>query len=164
MAATIGDAATVDRMRDTLLIIHILAAAAWFGTNMVQVAINPGIHKRDAAIASHWHTTTASLARVVYMPASMVSLLTGILLLVAVDDSPYEFSDMFVSIGFAMIIVGAGMGMGFFAPTARKAAAAYDNGDTQGAAQLEKKIAMGGMLDTTLMVLTVAAMVGKWGV
>jgi len=151
-------------MRDTLLIIHILAAATWFGTNMVQVAINPGIHKRDAAIASFWHTTVAQLARIVYMPASMVSLVTGILLLTVVDDSPYAFSDTFVSIGFVMIIVGASMGMAFFAPTSRKAAAAYDAGDVEAAAQFEKKIAMGGMLDTVLMVLTVAAMVGKWGV
>ena len=151
-------------MRDTLLIIHILAAATWFGTNMVQVAINPGIHKRDAAIASYWHSTVASLARVVYMPASMVSLVTGILLLTVVDDSPYAFSDTFVSIGFVMIIVGASMGMAFFAPTARKTAAAYDAGDLEAAAQLEKKIAMGGMLDTVLMVLTVVAMVSKWGV
>lgn len=151
-------------MRDTLLIIHILAAATWFGTNMVQLTISPGIHKRDAAIASFWHNTAANLGRVVYMPAAMVSLVTGILLLTVVDNSPYAFSDPFISIGFVTIIVGAGLGMAFFAPTARKAAAAYDAGDTATAAQLEKKIAMGGMLDTALMVVTFIAMVSKWGV
>ena len=151
-------------MRDTYLIIHILAAGAWFGTNMVQVAVNPGINNKSPVVAAEWHRTLQRFATRVYMPAAIISLVTGILLIVAVDDSPYEMSDAFVSVGFLMIIIGAAMGMGFFIKKSRDAAAAYDAGDIAGAAEIEKKISAAGLLDTVLIVLTVVAMVSKWGV
>ncbi len=112
-------------MRNTLLVLHILAAASWFGTNMVQVAVLPGINRQGAAAAASWHRTALGFVYRIYTPAAVVSVATGILLLTAVD-TPYEFSHAFVAI--------------------------------------EKKIAAGGALDTVLMIVTVAAMVAKWGV
>ena len=150
-------------MRNTLLVLHILAAASWFGTNMVQVAVLPGINRQGAAAAASWHRTALGFVYRIYTPAAVVSVATGILLLTAVD-TPYEFSHAFVSIGFLMIIVGSVMGVGFFAKQGRAAAEAYDAGDTDGAMAIEKKIAAGGALDTVLMIVTVAAMVAKWGV
>ena len=44
-------------MRDTLLIIHILAAGAWIGTNVVQFFVNPRINDQDTVIAAYWHRT-----------------------------------------------------------------------------------------------------------
>ncbi len=149
-------------MRDTLLVIHILAAATWFGTNMVQVAVNPGIAKKGAVIAASWHRTLLSLIRLVYTPAAIVSLGTGVLLLTAVENTVYEFSDTFVSIGFLMIIFGSVMGVAFFSKRSAAAADAYDAGDLEAAATAEKQIMMGGILDTVLMILTVAVMVSRW--
>ena len=150
-------------MRDTLLIIHILAAGSWIGANTVQFFVNPRINDKGAVIAAYWHRTVVGFMRFLYMPASLIVLITGVLLVTAVDDSPYEMSDAFVSMGFVAIIVGAALGMAFFAPQGRKAAAAYEAGDMGGAAAIEKKIAIGGLLDTAVIIVTVVAMVSKWG-
>ncbi len=151
-------------MHDTYLIIHILAAGTWFGTNMVQVAVNPGINNKAPVIAAEWHRTLERFAIRIYMPAAIVSLVTGLLLVLAVDETSFEMSDLFVSVGFLMIIVGAAMGMGFFIKKNRAAAAAYEAGDISRAADIEKKIASAGLLDTLLISLTIVAMVSKWGV
>ena len=151
-------------MRDTLLVIHILAAGAWIGANVVQFLVTPTVHRKPAAVAADWHRTIVGLLRVLYMPAAMIVLITGLLLVTAVDDSPFEMSDTFVSIGFLAVIVGAGLGMGFFAPNGRKAADAYDAGDVTTAAALDRKIVAGGLVDMAVLVVTVIAMVSKWGV
>ncbi len=151
-------------MRTALLVIHILAAGTWFGTNIVQLAVNPTINTKGGAIAAHWYRTTLSFVARVYTPAAVVSLVTGVMLLTAVDFTPYEFSDTFVSVGFAMIIFGSAMGMGFFVKQGGAAADAYEAGDSDAAAAIEKKIALGGLLDTVLMIVTFTAMVAKWGV
>ncbi len=151
-------------MRDTLLTIHILAAGAWIGANVVQFMVNPRISAQSSAIAAHWHRTVVGFMRYLYMPASLIVLITGLLLVTAVDDSPYEMSDAFVSIGFLAVIIGAGLGMGFFAPQGRKAAAAYDGEDKRAAGAIEQKIAIAGLVDMAVIVVTVVAMVSKWGV
>ena len=151
-------------MRDTLLIIHILAAGAWIGANTVQFFVNPRIGDQGAVIAAYWHRTVVGFMRFLYMPASLIVLITGVLLVTAVDETDFAMSDAFVSMGFVAVIVGAALGMAFFAPQGRKAAAAYDAGDTRGAAAIEKKIAIGGLIDTAIIIVTVVAMVSKWGV
>lgn len=151
-------------MRDTLLIIHILAAGAWFGTNVVQSLVTPRIASGGNQVAAHWHRTTVGLLRMIYMPSAIIIVVTGIGMLTVVDDSPYEFSDAFVSMGFVAVIIGSALGMGFFASRGRAAAEAYDSGDTTTATGLERKIALGGLLDTFVIIVAVLAMVDKWGV
>jgi hypothetical protein len=149
-------------MRDTLLVIHILSVGAWIGTNVVQILLNPGIGDKGPVIAADWHRTLVKFGRFVYMPAAIVILITGPMLIV-VDDSPYEMADAFVSIGFVAVFFGAGMGMAFFPKQSRAAAAAYDAGDAATAGAIERNINIAGMVDTAVIVLTVIAMVGKWG-
>lgn len=150
-------------MRDTLLIIHILSAGSWIGANAVQFLITPRIGDQGAVVAAAWHRGVVRIGRLLYMPASILLLVTGILLVTAVDDSPYEMSDAFVSIGFLAVIIGAGLGMGFFLPQTRNAVAAYESGDTGTAAAIERKVTMVGLVDTAIIVLAVVAMVSKWG-
>ena len=83
-------------MRDTLLSIHILAAGAWFGTNVMGFLVNPRINPSARAIATdNWHHTVVSIKqRYLYAsPTDCPSLLE-------VDDSPFTMSDTFVLIGF----------------------------------------------------------------
>jgi hypothetical protein len=151
-------------LRDTLLTIHILAAGTWIGANAVQFVMTPRVGDRGAAIAAAWHRAVVGLMRVLYMPAALILLVTGVLLVTAIDETSYEMSDAFVSIGFLAVIIGAGLGMRFFAPQSRLAAEAYDGGDTGAAAAIERKITIGGLVDTAVLVVTVVAMVAKWGV
>ena len=148
-------------MRDTLLTLHILAAGAWFGTNVVQIAVNPTLGSKSAEVAADWHRTLVKFSRYLYMPASLIILGTGVWMVL--DSDAWEFSQAFVSIGFLAIILGAVLGMAFFAPNSRKAADALDNGDTDTARAIEQRVNIVGSLDTVVIIVTVVAMVAKWG-
>jgi hypothetical protein len=91
------------------------------------------------------------------MPAAVLVLLTGIFMVLGSDS--YSFGSTFVTIGFAMIVVGAVLGMVVFGPGGEKAADALETGD-QGAAQAAtSRLARWGVLDTLLLLVTIMAMV-----
>jgi uncharacterized membrane protein len=150
-------------MRDTLLIVHILGVAAWFGTNMVQMFVTPRMSKTGDAMAAEWQRTVVAMGKVLYPVAAVAVLLTGFGLL-GTSNSVFSFSDTFVIVGIAMVVVGAVLGMAFFGPQGEKAAAAYTAGDSAAGTAIVRKTAGMGALDTALLVVTIAAMVMKWGV
>ena len=152
-------------MRDTLLTIHILGAGVWIGTNVMGFMVNPRINPRASAIASdHWHRTVVGFKRYLYIPAYLIVLITGVLLVTAVDDSPYEMSDTFVLIGLIAILAGAVLGEIYVAHQSRKVAAAYDADDMRTAASIEQKLAIASLVDMAVIVVAVVAMVSTWGV
>ena len=152
-------------MRDTLLSIHILAAGAWFGTNVVGFLVNPRINPSARSIATdNWHHTVVGIKqRYIYTPAQLLVLITGVLLLIAVDDTPYTMTDTFVLIGFLALVVAVLSGV-YFARQGARVGAAYDAGDTEAAASIEQRIAMWSLVDMAVIVVTMVAMVGTWGV
>ena len=142
-------------MRDTLLTIHILGAGVWIGTNVMGFMVNPRINPRASEIASdHWHRTVVGFKRYLYIPAYLIVLITGVLLVTVVDDSPYEMSDTFVLIGLLAVLAGAVLGEIYVAHQSRKVAAAYETGDMQAAS----------LVDMAVVVVAVVAMVSTWGV
>ena len=147
-------------MRNVLLILHILGAGAWFGGNMVQLLVNPRIGESGSTVAAHWLRTTARFGTRLYTPAAVLILVTGIWLVLI---TPYEFSDVFVSIGFLVVIAGAALGMAVFGPTGRKAADAHESGDAQTAQIAERRLAGFGSLDTVLVVVAITVMVLRLG-
>jgi uncharacterized membrane protein len=150
-------------MRDTLLTIHILGAGVWIGTNVMGFIVNPQINPAARVIASdHWHHTVVGFKRYLYMPAYLIVLITGVLLVTAVDGSPYEMSDTFVMIGFLGIFVAVLSGI-YFARQGRKVAAAYDADDKRTAASIEQRIAGWSLVDTAVIVMTMGTMVSKLG-
>ena len=152
-------------MRDTLLTIHILSAGVWIGTNVVGFMVNPQINPKASAIASdHWHRTVVGFKNYLYIPAYVIVLITGVLLVIAVDNSPYKMSDAFVLIGFLAVLVGAVLGMVYFPRQGRKAGTAYDDGDMPAATSIERKIAIFSLVDMVVIVVAVVAMVSTWGV
>ncbi len=150
-------------MEETLLTLHILAAGTWLGANVLQFIVTPQLQKAGGAVAAGWHRTAVGLLKTLYMPAAVVALVTGFGLLSA-GTNDFSMGDPFVSIGFLTVIIGSVLGMAFLAPTGRKAADARESGDDVAAADAEKKILAVAILDTVLVVVTIAAMVGTWGV
>ena len=151
-------------MRDTLLTIHILAACIWLGANVVGFVVNPQINPAARVIASdHWHHTVVGFKRYLYMPAYLIVLITGVLLVTAVDGSPYEMSDTFVLIGLIAILAGAVLGEFYIARQSRKVAAAYDADDKRTAASIEQKLAIASLVDMAVIVVAMVAMVSTWG-
>ena len=152
-------------MRDILLTIHILAVGVWIGTNAMGFMVNPQINRRASEIASdHWPRTVVGFKYYLYIPAYAIVLISGVLLVTAVEDSPYEMSDTFVLIGLFAVLVGAVLGMIYFPRQGGKAGAAYDAGDMGAAASIEKKIAIWSIVDMIVIVVAVVAMVSMWGV
>ena len=99
---------------NVLKTIHVLAVVIWvggavtlnlLGTRLIRAQDRP----RMLAFAgdAEW------VGQRVYMPASIVVLVAGVL---AVIEGPWSFSDVWVSIGFVGVIVTALTGSLFFGP------------------------------------------------
>lgn len=148
-------------MRTLLLLIHITAAATWLGASVTQNVVTPAMQKTGGAPAAAWMRQTTRLSLLVYMPASIIVLISGIWLVLR--DSVYEFEQAFVSIGFLTVIVGAVLGMRVFGPGGRKAAEFHESGNTTAANALHKRLATFGLLDSALLIFTIWAMVNRLG-
>lgn len=143
-----------------LLWLHILGAAAWFGASLTLVFGGNTFATEESSARAAWYRMMERSGKLLISPAAILILVTGILL---VTNGSYGFDAMFVSIGFLIVIVGSGLGMGFFGPKSREAAAALTNGDTATADSIIAKIRSVGILDLALLMFAVAAMVWKWG-
>lgn len=149
-------------MSEGLLLLHILGVAAWIGANVTQAVVDSSMMEDRGPVAARWLRTTAGMGKTLYMPAAILILVTGIALVVT-SDGVFEFSDVFVSIGFVAIIVGAVLGFKVFEPQALKAADALDAGDGDIADAARAKIRQFGVIDTLLMVVAVWAMISRLG-
>lgn len=147
-------------LRDVLLIFHIAGAGVWLGANVIQ-AVVPGLmarQGRDAAVG--WYRVAARLGNRVYIPASLVILASGVLLVLRADE--YGFGSRFVTVGFAMIVVGAVLGFVVFESGSERAAEAMEAGDSGRIRAAVSRLAAFGALDTVLLLLTITAMVTRW--
>ncbi len=149
-------------MRSLLLVLHIILVCVWLGANVVQGFIGPSVASAESSIREWWATAQSSMALLLYNVAGVGILVTGLLLMFAVD-SPYGFSDPFISIGFLAVIVGAALGMAVFGPGYRGLAAAIRSGDEARENSLVQKLTLFGVVDTLVVVLTIIAMVSKLG-
>ena len=114
--------------------------------------------------SDHWHHTVVGFKqRYIYTPSQLIVLISGVVLVTAVDGSPYEMSDTFVMIGLIAILAGAVLGEFYIARQSRKVAAAYDADDKRTAASIEQRIAGWSLVDTAVIVMTMGTMVSKLG-
>ena len=143
--------------RDILLVFHIAGAGTWLGANIVQAVVPPAAARAGTATLAGWYRITSILARRLYIPAAMLILLTGVLLVLQSDA--YGFGDLFVTIGFAMIIVGAVLGVVVFGPGGETAAEAVETEDVSKIRSAVAKLSTWGVVDTLLLLFTIAAMV-----
>jgi len=148
-------------MRDTLLIIHILAAGAWIGASLTAAFLNGRMRQAGHAAGSGFMAGFGKMGRLYFPPAGGVVLLTGILLVL--DSSVYDFENAFVVIGIAVFLAGAILGAKVFDPLAKAARQAHDAGDESALDGIYARFRRVGMLDVALLVIAVTAMVTKFG-
>lgn len=146
-------------MRDMYLVLHIIGVCLWLGANGVLAFMGSRWSTASTEVRAWWAESQLALARVFYNIAGGLILVTGVLL--AVENG--LFKSTFVSIGFGAIIAGAAMGMLVFAPGARQLAAAVRAGRDDEANRLQQRLAIFGLVDTVIVVFTIVAMVGRWG-
>ena len=147
-------------MTSVLLYIHILAAGTWIGTNVVQAVTNDRMSKESDEVAVGWLNAVVRWGTVIYAPAAVLVLVTGIWL-VAISNDVYRFESPFVVIGFGMVVIGLYFGNRIFGPLNLKAAGLRAKGDDAG--RVYGRLRTFGLIDTILLLVTVAAMVGRWG-
>ncbi len=147
-------------LRELLLTFHIAGAGVWLGANVVQAVVPRmvGPHGPEAAVG--WYRVAAKLGNRLYVPASIVILITGIFLVLGADE--YGFGTRFVTVGFTMIVVGAVLGVVVFEKGSERAAVAIESADQGLIRSAVMRLSAFGALDTLLLLLTIVAMVTRW--
>lgn len=148
-------------MRNVLLIVHIAAAGAWLGANIVQIAGQRMMAATPPEARAAWYRVTGGLAGPVYIPAGVLLVITGSWMVLTIDA--YSFADAFVVIGLAVIVVGAILGNAVFSPRSEAAADALEAGDDSRLRDATGKLAIFGVLDTLLVLFAITVMVLRLG-
>lgn len=143
--------------REILLVLHIAGAGTWLGANVVQAVVPPVAARSGVAVLAGWYRISSVMARRLYMPAAILILITGVLLVL--ENDAYGFGSVFVTIGFGMIIVGAALGILVFGPGGDAAAEAVESGDQSTIRTAVARITRWGLIDTLLLLFTITAMV-----
>lgn len=143
--------------RDILLVLHIAGAGAWLGANLVQAVVPPAAARLGTAALAGWYRLTSVLARRLYIPAAISILVTGVLLVL--ENEAYGFGSTFVTIGMAMIVIGAVLGAVVFGPGGDAAAAAVESGDESRIRSAVARVTTFGLVDTLLILITITVMV-----
>lgn len=143
--------------RNILLVLHIAGAGTWLGADIVQAVVPPIAARSGAAVLAGWYRITSAMARRLYMPAAILILVTGVLLVL--ESETYGFGSVFVTIGFGMIVVGALLGIVIFGPGGEAAAEAVESGDQSVIRAAVARITRWGIVDTLLLLFTITAMV-----
>lgn len=143
--------------REILLVLHIVGAGTWLGANVVQAVVPPMAARAGEATLAGWYRITSVLARRLYVPAAILILITGVALVL--ENDAYSFGSLFVTIGFAMIIVGAILGMVVFGPGGDAAAEAVESGEREVIRKAVAHLTRWGLVDTLLLLFTITAMV-----
>jgi hypothetical protein len=144
-------------LRDFLLVLHIAGAGTWLGANIVQAIVPPMAIKQGSAAASGWYRIAGRLSTVLYMPAAILILITGVFMVLQSDV--YSFGSLFVTIGFITIVIGALFGKFVFDPVSTRAADAIDADDGPAIKAATGRLATFGVIDTLLVVVTITVMV-----
>lgn len=147
--------------RDVLLVLHIAGAGTWLGANVVQALVPPIAARHSAAVLAGWYRITSAMATRLYVPAALLILLTGVLMVL--DNEAYGFGTLFVTIGFGMIVVGALFGQFVFGPGGDAAAEAVESGDGGAIRSRVGRLTRYGVIDTILLLFTITAMVLRLG-
>lgn len=142
-------------MTSLLLVLHILSAAAWFGADLTLLI------QSNTPTPQFWRGAIR-IGRQLQTPAGILLLLTGVGL-VLTDDETLGFDAPFITVGVAVIVIGAVMGARVLPSRYRRAADLLDAGDHAGHGAVARNLRSLGALDATLLAVAVIAMVGKWG-
>jgi hypothetical protein len=144
-----------------LLFLHIAAAAVWIGAAVRQLAEAPVVSGGQPAARALWYRTQSAMGTRLFAPAAVIVLVSGIWMVILSDW--IGFGTPFVSIGFAAVIFGAAVGPAVFGPRSEAAAVLLDEGDAKGAEAIARGMRPIELLDVTILLVTLAAMVWKWG-
>ena len=148
---------------ETLVIVHVLAAAVWIGGGVMMTAIAVRAWgSRDDASVIELSRIGDFVGNRVFAPAVLILIVTGAW---AVTEGPWEFDQAWISIGFAIWIAGLVIALAWHrVEGARTRAAVADGGASGPAARRMANATLGvALLELAMLVVVVWAMVAKPG-
>ncbi len=146
---------------DWLLFAHILLAVVGGGAAFALAVIGSRTGAAEGDTRTFGLRMSAAVDQILVNPALWVTGGLGIVLVLIGD--PWEFSQTWISIAFALWIIGVGIGTFVLRPAGLKAVAASERGDADDLAAQEKKLAMFGGINHLVLVLLILDMVFKPG-
>ena len=146
--------------RTILLTLHITAIASWLGADVVQHAMRHRWARESPDANLAWARMQFWLHDRYYAVVTGVILATGVAL---VQDGDWGWSSGFVWVGIATLVAGGVLGGIGLKGLARKRADAIAAADPDGADAASRRALPIELVLTALVVVTVMAMVHKWG-
>ena len=148
-------------VRTVLLAMHITAIASWLGADVVQHGMRHRWKKETPEATEAWARMQFWLHDRYYAVVAGLILVTGIAL---VEDGDWGWSSTFVWVGIATVVAGGTLGGIGLKGLAKKRMEALVADDTQAAAAAERRALPIELLLTGFVLVTVVAMVHKWGI
>ena len=151
-------------LRETLLLVHILAVIVWFGGGIMLTIHSARVSKsqEDGAVkAFAEHFEWVGLR--VMMPSMLVLIITGIWLVI--ESKVFGFDQAFVSIGLAVFVISFILGGAFYGPQSKKLRETVtERGASDAAvAALMNRVVLVTRLEVVVIAFAVWAMVTKPG-
>ncbi len=148
---------------NVLKTLHVLAVVLWVGGAItINILGSRVVATNDGARMAAYGRDSAWIGTFVYLPASVMVLLFGVL---AVLEGDWSFGDAWVSIGLLGVLVTALTGSLFFGPESKRIAALAESRgpDDPEVARRTARILRVGRVDLTILLLVVVVMVLKPG-
>ncbi len=149
-------------MSDTLLIIHILAAATWIGGSLLLAFAGPRMARAGGPAAGAWINVVLQAVPRFFIPAALLTLISG-LGLVSSDDQ-WDWSNAFVGIGITAVIIALAIAIFNNVPALKAILRAAPSGDMETVSANARRVLVGGSIISLILILTVIAMVLHVGV
>lgn len=147
-------------MRDLLLWLHIIGVGTWLGANLTQAFVGPKL-MANRETAPGWLRAIEKASRPLYGGASGLLLISGIILVI-ISDGAFRFSSLFVTIGFAVVIIGGALAGLVFGRKTKQMIGLYDSGQDAQVPAIYRSLSTWGIIDSLLIVVAILAMVSKW--
>ena len=146
---------------ELLLFVHVLAAAGWFGAALLSVILMELAGRaEDTAWIVRFGEFDETLAKVLFIPAALLVLITGVAL---VFDGPWSLTDDGWVLGGLLLLAAVfALGLGTIVPAGKKLAALGASGapSAEVHAQL-RKLRLLSWLDVALLAVAVFVMTTK---
>jgi uncharacterized membrane protein len=146
---------------ELLLFLHIVAAIIWLGSGLlIQILAMRAERANDVEGLRRIANDSASLSETLFIPASLATLILGVLLVL---DGPWEFDMLWIVLGLAGYLGTFLTGVLVMKPGSEKIAAIMErDGGMSAEAGVEiRKLLTKGRFDTVVLYLVVAVMALK---
>ncbi|HSO02371.1 MAG TPA: DUF2269 family protein [Gaiellaceae bacterium] len=144
---------------EVLLFLHIAAAAVWLGSGFfLQMLIVRADKMDDTPLIQGLASNSAWLAQRIFIPASLVVLVVGILLTI---EGPWSFGDLWIVLGLTGYAFSFLTGIGFIEPEGKRIAVAMEAGDSERARFHIGRINTVSRIELVVLYLVLGAMALK---